>query len=164
MPLDDENLWDYMITQYQFIITQFGIGIVGLGALLFAYGTVKSALLKELIALVGLASSYILLMHTFGATREIKALRDELRKSSPDFFKRYEALSTWRSRDIVRYLYYPVTRMITYFMGLLSLAWLSIILFLNGVPLESLIYINVFAIVFTFGFAIFRRYQDFKQF
>jgi hypothetical protein len=164
MPLDDGNLWDWMITQYQFIITQFGIGIVGLGALLFAYGTVSSTLLKELIALVGLASSYILWMHIFGATREIKALREELKKTSPDFFKHYESLSTWRNRGIVGYLYYPVTRMMIYFMGLISLAWLSIFLFLNGFALESLICINMLAIVITLGLAIFRKYQDFKQF
>ena len=111
MTLDDNELWKYLLNQDLYIPQEFGIGIVGVGALFFAYGSVESFSIKLLIALVGLSSSFILCMHIFGAKKEFEQVSKVLAETNEDFFKRFDEARKWRSEGIYRFIYYPVTKL-----------------------------------------------------
>ena len=92
--LKDENLWSYLLQQDRYTVEEFGVGIVGIGALLWAYGSVDFPYLKELIAWIGLGGSFILWMHIFGALKEYETFTEILRSRNKPFFRRlYDARS-----------------------------------------------------------------------
>ncbi|MDD1745900.1 MAG: hypothetical protein LUQ20_08875 [Candidatus Methanoperedens sp.] len=162
----DEKLWKYHNTQINYIITQFGIVIVGIGTLFIAYGSSELSHLKGLIALISLAGSIILWMHTFAACQETWYIDKKLRNSNSDFIKEYhKGITSWRRNGINKFIYYPVTRAIPYFMGYVSIAWLIILIFPDRIPsilIEiPVYYLAVLPIIFL---AIFRRFQDYKKF
>ena len=162
MSLKDEHLWQYLINQDLHIVQEFGIGIVGIGALMWAYDSVTSPYIKEIIALIGLGGSLILWMHIFGAGREFLVFKEELKKNNQAFFKKFDDARSWRKKGMYRFLYYPVTRLMTYFMGLVSWAWLTLILLHRGISLEVVTYLNVAVLIFTLMLALCRRYKDIK--
>ena len=158
-PLKDEHLWQYVINQDTYIVQEFGIGIVGIGALLWAYGSVTSDL-HETIAWIGLGGSMVLWMHIFGARKEFSEGVKELRKNNKTFFERFDRVKSWRKVGIYRVLYQPVTRLMAYFMGLVSWAWFTIIIRLHNImPLEMLNNLNIIVLIFAIVLVFIRRHK-----
>src|SRR5437867_11791410 len=75
----DELLWEYALRQDQHTYEQFSLGVVGIGALFFAYGSITTASLKGLVAVIGFAASLTLFDHMWGARQEYYCTRDELK-------------------------------------------------------------------------------------
>ena len=155
--LSDKELWDYLISQDQYLVQEFGLGIVGIGALLWAYGSLVSVndstaiLLRNVIALTGLGGSLILWLHIFGTRKEAAALVDELEKTSPEIIERYRKVRSWRRKGLSRYLYIPTGRIMTYFAGLVTWTWFSIILLTLKLVQEQMVLI---ASIIIFVFAV----------
>jgi len=158
--LTDEHLWQYLINQDLYFVQEFGLGIVGIGALMWAYGSVPTSYLREIISWIGLGGSLIIWVHMFGAGKEFRAISEEIKRNNELFFKRFEEARSWRKTGKYIFLYQPVTRLMTYFMGLVSWAWLTIILLNRGVPLESLLNLTWVILVFTLALIIYRKYKD----
>lgn len=162
MSLNDEHFWEYLLQQDRYTIEEFGIGIVGIGALLWAYGQTGNPHLKIVISLIGLGGSLILWMHIFGAFQETKACKDSLRENNKDFFQKFDNARLWRTKGKFRLLYHPVTRLMQYFMLLVSWVWFAIIL-RNVVSLEILIYLSAVVFVIALLFVIYRKSTDIKE-
>lgn len=120
-------IWDHATKQDEYIITQFGVAIIGIGALFFAFGELKGqAHLQELVSLIGMGASIVVWMHSWGARVESRrawravpddGLRDRLRW-----------VRNWRNQEWFAWFYLPVTELIVYFSGLVALAWLNLFL------------------------------------
>ncbi len=129
----DKELWEWVGRQDRYVIDQFALAVFGVGALFFAYGQVRTPDLKLLIALIGLGASLTLWMHIYGAQEEFHAIFMELRNNRKgrhkDFFASWKRAMEWRKRGLSRWLYFPVKRMMMYFMALVSWAWVTIIIY-----------------------------------
>ena len=169
-----ERLWKWYIKQDEYVVQEFGIGVVGIGALFLAYASVasenasvisvSSPYIREMIALVGLGASLILWMHIFGSNKEKKEIRKLLKKYDKTFIAEFMEAQKWRGKGIYLFIYYPVTRLMGYFMELITWAWLTIIIFDHGVPLDTLVKINLFVITpVALIFAIVRRFMGIKD-
>jgi hypothetical protein len=148
----------------------FTTAIVGVGALFFAYGEIYDYgffNLRLLIALVGLGSSLILLMRSWGLDEERRGIQKKL--DGTKVMDDYRNIASWRGRGMKRYFYHPVTRLITYFMGLLSVAWglivvsdLGYLLFHTSYPPILGFAVAFAAMVVTFTLLIDRKIRDLK--
>jgi hypothetical protein len=131
MTFDDKILWDWFVHQDDIIMSRFEIGIVGIGALLFAYGSVHNFGLQAIIALVGFGGSAILSMNIFGSLKDMDVLSNSqggiLREGNEDFFQKFDRMKEWRKTCC---WYKPVTKLMAYFMLLVAFAWLVILGFL----------------------------------
>lgn len=163
VPLNDEHLWKYLLNEDLYIFQEFGIGIVGIGALMWAYGSVDWFYIKEIIAWVGLGGSIILWMHIFGALKEFEMLKEKLEENNPDFFQRFDDARSWRTKGRYRFLYYRVRRLMIYFSGLVSWAWLTIILSHRGIHLDLLANLSLAALIFALALTFIRKYEDIKE-
>jgi hypothetical protein len=163
MTLKDRDIWEYLLNQDPYIPQEFGIGIVGIGALFFAYGSVTSVAIRGLIALIGMAGSFVLWMHMFGARKEFEQTRKVLEKSNKDFFQKFDEARSWRYKGIYWFIYYPVTQLMAYFMGLISIAWSIIILKSLGVPLQVLTYLVIVIMILFFANAIYQRASKIRE-
>ncbi len=156
MSTDDENLWNYAIAQDQYVVQEFGLGIVGIGALFFAYSSISSFYLQVLIALVGLGGSFTMWMHMFGADKEFKEIKNKL---SGDFVKKFDDAQSWRRNGINRFIYLSVKRLMTYFMGMVCVAWFTIILYHLGIPVLTLLNFDYFTLGFAVALFLYRWYK-----
>ena len=136
---DDEaykHLWDWAMKQDQRTYDQFGLGIVGIGALFFAYGSVHVHTVQILVASIGLGGSIILWDQMYGARQEFYRAMELLKDCNPNFRALMHAMDGWRDKGRRnRWIYQPASRLMVYFMALVSGAWMSVILSLFGVPL-----------------------------
>jgi hypothetical protein len=166
----NDKLWAFAMGQEGFIIQEFGTAIVGIGALFFAYGELTSSVfIRVLIALIGLGSSMVIWIHSFGASMDRKGVFDYL-GGSP-IRVAHKKVASWRSKR--RYLiFYPSTlRIITYFSGLVALAWLLLVI--NGfdyiwygrtIPFKDFEYSLLLSLCLTLVLLIFRRLGDKKKY
>lgn len=162
--LCDKELWDYAISQHQFLIQEFGLGIVGIGALLWAYGSFVSVVdpntvfLRNLIAWIGLGGSFILWVHIYGTVKEFDSVIEEIGKTSPEFIKRFSEARSWRLKGANRIVYTPVSRLMTYFAGLVTWIWFSIILLnSNLVQQQTMLLASVGVLIFAVGVLIYHK-------
>lgn len=123
-----DRLWSWFFRQEKYGIDQFGIGIVGIGALFFAYSQATFALLKVLIALVGLGGSTTLLMHMYGAKMTRDAIFVELKLSDSKGLKKRDSIIRSRDKTMNRLYISPQTMMISY-MVMVSYAWIALIFY-----------------------------------
>jgi hypothetical protein len=165
----DEKLWDLMNDEYKNIVNEFALAVFGIGALFFAVGQVETPTLKQLIDLISFGASLTMWIHMHDASKQIRAVREELRNSNPKFMMRNTLINSWRHTGVNRILYQPITRLMTYFMGLVALAWLELVVnglgrgFAIGVPLPvrpTLLAIGSDALLFAFILALVRRARD----
>lgn len=167
MNKNDQIMWDWAKRQDQYRVDQFGIGIVGIGALFFAYGQVSGSALKLLIAFIAMGGSFALWIHMWGATKEYRKISEQLRCRYPEFFRRfYEATLFWKKES---HFYHPVTRLMTYFMALVTWAWLAIVAYrlsiLNTHPLpdsstfQILLYVSILLVSTVALLAFSRKYH-----
>ena len=84
----EQWLWKWFDAQERYTVEQFGIGIVGIGALFFAYAQATFAFLKILIALIGLGGSLTLVMHMYGARMTRDSIAERLRQINGRFAER----------------------------------------------------------------------------
>lgn len=120
----EQLLWELALRQGQHVVDQFGIGIVGIGALFFAYGQVTTGGVKTLIAAFGLIGSLALLSHMYAAKREHYAMRNELSMKNPAFFQTLGKAEAWWNEGLFgRYLYHPASRLMIYLMALVCWGW-----------------------------------------
>src|SRR5438067_10470033 len=112
----EEWLWKWFDRQERYTVQQFGIGIVGIGALFFAYAQATFAFLKILIALIGLGGSLTLVMHMYGARMTRNAILEALQGLNGRCNQRKEIIKL-RDGKINRF-YYPPALMMVYYMVL----------------------------------------------
>jgi len=161
LPLDfEEKLWDIIAGETQYIVNEFALGVVGIGALFFAYASLHPGHLRILIVLIGLGASFVMWMHMFGSSQEVASAMNSLKCMNPSYFANLKTLRSWRVHGKTRYTYYPVTRLMTYYMALVSLAWTSIGLANVGVSFSTLVYIDAMALFVVGVFVIHRRWKD----
>jgi hypothetical protein len=126
-----QQLWDYMLRQQDFSVGQFTTGLIGLGALLFAYGSVPKDddYVRIGIAITGFGAAFILWMHTFGARMDAHKALEQLQTAGPDLWAAYGLIMAWRNQHGWGNVYASVTRLAIYFNGLLMVAWGTIFLY-----------------------------------
>jgi len=124
-PTPEDRLWKWFDSQERYTVEQFGIGIVGIGALFFAYTQASFALLKILISLIGLGGSLTLVMHMYGARMTRDAIMAGLRELNGSFSERDNIV---KARDEkISWLYFPPGWMMISYMILVSYAWVGLI-------------------------------------
>jgi hypothetical protein len=121
----DQALWDWSVKEIEYVITQFGVAIIGIGALLFAYGELEAAGvhkgLKIFLSAVGLSASLIVWLHSWGARKTSQEVREQI--ADKEFLVIVRKANAWRHKGAYAYLYYPVSRLIGYFAGLIAVGW-----------------------------------------
>lgn len=162
MVLEDKELWQYFLNQDLYIPQEFGIGVIGIGALLIGYAQTSSPNIKLLIALIGMSASFILWMHMFGARKEREQVQKVLEKTNIDFFKKFNDARSWRHKGIYRFIYYPVTLLMIFFMGLVTIVWFTIILRLMGLSFGN--WVAISAIVTSSAYAIYVRIREIRSY
>src|SRR5437867_9208498 len=114
-------LWEWYGRQDRYTIDQFGLGVVGIGALFFAYAQSKFEYLKILIALIGLGGSVVLWSHMHGTRMEKRAVEAQLRELVPSFAGPWDAVQNWREESwFNQLLYFSSGRLMMYFMAMMS--------------------------------------------
>ena len=168
----DDKLFDVLNDEYKNVVNEFALAVFGVGALFFAVGSVQTPRLKQLIDLIGFGASLIMWIHMHVASLDVGALRDGLKTTSNRFMERYDEIYSWRYQGRHRCMYLPVTRLMTYFMGLVALAWLELALnglgpgFEIGFPLERFplfMAVNVDALLLTLMLTLIRRHDDIRK-
>ncbi|MGB7788728.1 hypothetical protein [Methanoregula sp.] len=131
--LDDKELWGYFLRQDEATWSEFGIGIVGIGALLLAFGSIDNYALKVIISLIGLSGSFVLSMHIYGARKEIDSIIEvlKLKPNNNIFFKDFDEIKKWRKTDS---WYIRSFILMQYFMIFVLFAWAMILIFLIIAP------------------------------
>lgn len=126
---DSELLWDYMLRQQEFSISQFSTSLIGLGALLFAYGEIlpSNEYTRVAIGVVGLGASFVLWAHTFGARQDAKAARAEMEAEREHLGSAFVRIMSWRRTTFWGRIYPSVTRSVIYFNGMMAYVWVTII-------------------------------------
>jgi hypothetical protein len=126
----DKIIWDSIVSEEQYIFQELTTSLIGIGALFFAFGTVSIPYVRTLIALVGLGGSLTLWVHAFGASLDRDGSFLELARSEEgrSLLKRQRRTTRWRSGPRAHQVYAPVFRMATWFMGLVSAAWVIVII------------------------------------
>lgn len=123
-----EKLWDWAVKQDQHVLDEFGIAIVGIGALFFAYGTFQTISVKLIVASIGLATSLILWNDMSYAVAEYDAVMKLLDESTVPLVKvlrRAQGASTFPGKWYQK----RPTLVMSSFMPLVAWAWAVIILY-----------------------------------
>lgn len=165
----DDKLWDFYVQQDFYVFQEFSTGIIGIGALFFAYGElIKSVpFVANVIAFLGLGGSLVLWIHMYGARKDGQALTSELGLSNRhNISVRMGRVRGWRHRDrFARILYFPPSLIAAYFMGLSALGWSDILAYNSGrIPIFDLILISAFSIEVALFFTIYRKLQDLETY
>jgi len=128
---DVERLWDLMLKQQEFSVSQFATSLIGEGALLFAYGTISPLydFVRLIIAFLGIGAALVLWAASFATREDSRATRKILVKLEPRLMRKYEELRSWRVTSRWRYIYQSVTRLTIYTNGLIALLWFTIALY-----------------------------------
>ena len=162
MDLNDKDIWEHALNQDRYIFQEFGLAIIGIGALFFAYGSTDDIFLKHIIALIGVASGFTLWMHIFGSRKEFDAIKQELEEKNSDFIKKFQKIQAWRNKGWYR-LYYSVTGIMTYFLSLITWAWIAIFI-KPYVSSFSIIILSIIVLLSVIGLAIYRRIKNGKKY
>jgi hypothetical protein len=159
---EERRLWDWAVKLDETSVSEFATGIVGIGALFFAYGQVASVNTRMLIALIGLGGSIILWLHLYATRTDIRAIRGELNREGGSFYAvRLSKLQAWRNQGWNRVLYYPVSRLMTYFMGLVSWGWIAIVIRrLNWLSFGILELASILILLFMVALTGYRQVED----
>jgi hypothetical protein len=131
---DRGRLWDYMVKQQEFSVTQFGISLVGEGALLFAYGqlTGPNDFIRFAVSFLGLSTGLVLWLHSYSARRDAQTIRDILAENSSQLVAAYYQTNRWKKGS---HWFKPSTRFMTYATGLVVLMWTTLLIHdLGGLP------------------------------
>jgi len=99
---DDEKLWDWASKMDDVSVNQFGLAIVGIGALFFAYGQVPYPHVRLLIALIGFAGSLILWLHLYATRKEYVQMKEKVKVRRVDFVKTFKEAQSWRKKASIR--------------------------------------------------------------
>jgi len=151
------------------LLQQFGLLVVGIGALFFAYAqTHTHSNLRTVIAMVGLGASIILLMSTYNAFQDSNYIRDRLKGTA--FLEAYRDIVSWRSKGrFNRSFYFRPTRLIVYFSVLVSFLWLELVIininhywpfYMFPIPEWAYIVASGVVIVILVMLALYRRKED----
>jgi len=157
---DDELIWQFAQKQLDYSIQQFITSLIGLGALLFAYGEVKSPFVETTIAAVGLAASIVLWTHSYVARVETNTAEQEVSRTRPKLVNRLHRLQSWRYVTRWGVAYQSVTRLIIYFNALMALAWVTILLLGHGIPPHYLYSADFGGVAAVIVVSTWRRRQD----
>jgi uncharacterized membrane protein YhdT len=134
----EELLWNYMIKQQEFSVSQFATALVGEGALLFAYGQLTSPddFVRLLVAFLGLGTGVVLWLHSYVARRDALAIRAILKDSGSSIVTSYDKIHEWATG--VRW-FRPTTRLMTYVNGFIVLMWGTLLMHvIVGLPKSGL--------------------------
>lgn len=124
----DRILWDWALKQDRRGYEEFGIGIVGIGALYFAFGQVSTPGVKAIIAAVGLIGSIVLFFHIWGSGRQYYAALGILKEHKVAFLDDISiATSWWKEGWLARYFYHPPRRIMLVLMGFVGFSWLVLL-------------------------------------
>jgi hypothetical protein len=159
-------LWDYLFLNMQFSVGNFGLGLTGLGALLFAYGEVESMnpFAGNTIAGVGLAASIVLWMNDFGFRKEVEAARELLRNSGQSRFAVVDQTQAWRRAWPWKYVYLSASRLGTYFNAVFALVWVTLILRgVLGTSPTTLYYLDALGLFVSGVVWVYSRLSDEKR-
>ncbi len=155
----EEKLWEWASKQDDVSVNQFATSIIGIGALFFAYGQLHTSHTKLLIALIGLGGSVTLWLNIYGSRKEYYLIKKSL--ANNPFIIKFNELQRWRRKDVDKFLYHPVSRLMTYFMGLVSWAWIAIILrSLDLVSFQVIIIVSSDCLILALLLVIIRKYRD----
>jgi hypothetical protein len=161
---EEQRLWEWAVKLDETAVTEFATGIVGIGALFFAYGQVAFVNTRILIALIGLGGSIILWLHLYATRKDIVSIRNELNREKGSFVVRLSKLQAWRNQGRNRVLYYPVSRLMTYFMGLVSWGWIVIVIRrLNWFSFGILELASILILLFMVALTGYRQVEDKKR-
>lgn len=171
--LDDNQLWNLAQELDQSFVNQFATAMIGIGALFFAYGTVSRPFIRLMIAFIGFAGSLILWLHMYALRKDFNEFRKQLEPTHQDFFAKLRKAQSWRSAGRNRYLYWPVSRLITYSMALITWAWATILLVrfvpgitgpIPGFPTISILWpLSLLWVTFGLILAIHRQRRDIRN-
>lgn len=126
--LDVKRVWDWALRQEERVYEEFGLGIVGIGALYFAYGGLGAPGVKAIIAAVGLIGSIVLFLHIWGSGREYWAARKLLEKRHLSFLRDISYSEQWWTRGrISRYFFQPARRIMLILMGFVGGSWMILL-------------------------------------
>lgn len=156
MDKTDEVILGVARKQEEHIIDEVATALIGVGALFFAYASLRSSPIAPFIALIGAGGSAFIWLHLSTANLERDAAFDYLR--ARDTFKPYQEaldkLSKWRDSGWFR-AYVPVTAAATVFMGLITVIWLWILITnsLFPIPATRPAYLLIVTLVFVGSYA-----------
>lgn len=163
MSLGDKDIWEHALNQDRYIFQEFGLAIIGIGALFVAYGSIHDFFLEQIIALIGITGGFTLWMHIFGSRKEIEAIKEVLKKNNSGFVEQFHNIQAWRNNRWYRLSYYPVTRIMTYFLSLLTWAWVAIFL-KPYIPLPEIKFLSIIVLMVVIVMAVCRKIQDIKKY
>lgn len=147
---DDAFLWDFYLLIQTFTVGQFALAVLGLGAMFFAYDQTTDEFLRVVISTVGVGASFILWMHAWGTRRDAHEVAKKIKKMRPSLGRAIDEFREWRWTGDGRF-YLPVARMYVYFCGLLTLGWLSLLLYAFSIPSWVLYTLNGLGLVVAAG-------------
>jgi len=123
-----DKLWELASRQDQHLLDEFGIAIVGIGALFFAYGSIHTTSVKLIVALIGLGASLILWNDMNASKKEYDAILRLIAKRNTPFVKALKEI--WSSSGfLTKRFEEPTARIMSYFMLLVAWAWAVIIIY-----------------------------------
>lgn len=162
-------MWEYLQRSDANIIQQFGTMVIGIGALFFAYGqTYSSFHLRLVVALIGFGSSLILATYFYGIRKDREAIEKSLKGTQ--LLVRYKGVTAWRDEGMNRVFYHPVTRLFTYFSGLVAIVWLMIVTtslasLFGYHPISFMEYFisGITVLLAVLGLAAFRRREELRR-
>jgi hypothetical protein len=124
--LSDKELWDYYMRQEANITTEFGVGIIGIGAFFLAYlglNPPNHPYFQILISFVAFLGSTILLLHIVKSEMEFNSFKDCIRKRNRAFFKLFDDAQSWRDSSWLKWLYPPVSWLMPVLLIVLGVGW-----------------------------------------
>lgn len=122
----EELFWNWMMAEDEHSVDQFGIALIGIALLIFAYGAIEALRLRFLIGVIGLAGSLTFLNHIWRAKIESYHIRDELAKNNPVFFATIHRIKRWRYDGWGR-VFPSSNRSMACFMGGVAWVWIALI-------------------------------------
>jgi len=158
-----DKLFNLFLHQDRYIVEEFGMTIIGIVALIFAFYSKNDFNQQLIISLIGLFASIIILLHIYGARQEKENIMHKLKEIDPNIVQAIEEIVAWRSRGINRYIYYPVTRLMLYFLIFITYYWLKNILILILQQSDNLFYLDYIIGSCLILSLIYQRYVDIKR-
>ena len=124
-------MWDYFLQENLHMVTEFGIGIVGIGALFFAYGSVENSL-KNIIALIGFIGSFVITIHIIVTGMDFwKFIENEITNESKNkrFFEKFKNHRKWREEEFFGiFNLVEVISLMVIFMAIVTVIWIAILI------------------------------------
>lgn len=167
----NEKLWNYAMSEESFVVQEFALAVTGIGALFFAYGQITSSPLRLLISLIGLGASSIICMHALGASKDRKAVFDRLREKNDPVRLAHMMVTSWRGKGRYNIIYQSTLRLITYFTGLVAIAWLviayaniSLLVYDKPVRYQEFEFPGILLLAVVIALVAYRKYEDYSNY